>query len=133
MAHHPLRIVHPHKFEGKSGKSKMTAVTLQNALDETAKRIKDSKGTIAIIDQQPTREISNVYRKFIAKTEKGIYLTTPSREDATIEALQIMTGRTSESFGFDFEKSALVLSFGAPLLDGWGTPGRMTALRNSKK
>ena len=133
MAHHPLRIVHPHKFEGKSGKSKMTAVPLQNALDETAKRIKDSKGTIAIIDQQPTREISNVYRKFIAKTEKGIYLTTPSREDATIEALQIMTGRTSESFGFDFEKSALVLSFSAPLLDGWGTPGRMTALRNSKK
>ncbi len=132
MAHHPLRIVHPHKFEGKSGKSKMTAVSLQNALDEIALRIKNSTGTVAVIDQQPTRVLSEIYRTFVAKTTNGVYLTSPSCEDATITALQIMMDRKSESFGFDFENTKLILSFGAPLLDGWGTPGRMTTLRNSR-
>jgi anaerobic selenocysteine-containing dehydrogenase len=35
--------------------------------------------------------------------------------------------------GYDFEKTRVVLSFGAPLLDGWGTPGRMTTLFQTRK
>ncbi len=133
MAHHPLRIVHPHKFVGKTDNSTMVAVSLQNSLDEIAKRIRDAKGSIAILDQQPNRIISEVYREFLSKTENGKYITSPSREDGMIVALKEMMNRPSESFGFDFENTKLIVSFGAPLLDGWGTPGRMTALQNSKK
>lgn len=133
MAHHPLRIVHPHKFVGKSGNSKMVAVSYKESIDEIASHIKNAKGSIAILDQQPNRVISEVYRDFLSKTKDGKYITSPSPEDGMINALKEMMNRSTESFGFDFENTKLILSFGAPLLDGWGTPGRMTALRNSKK
>lgn len=132
MAHHPLRIVHPHKFAGKSGGSSMVAVSLQEVLDEIAKRITEANGTIAILDQQPGRAISEIYSELLDRIKNGIYLTSPSREDATIVALQEMMNHTSESFGYDFENTKLILSFGAPLLDGWGTPGRMIAIKNAK-
>jgi len=132
MAHHPLRIVHPHKFAGKSDNSRMTAVTLQESVDEIVKQIKNSKGSIVILDQQPNRAISGIYREFLNKIPNGLYVTSPSQEDSTILAIKEMLNKPAESFGFDFENTKLVLSFGAPLLDNWGTPGRMTAIRNSK-
>jgi anaerobic selenocysteine-containing dehydrogenase len=132
IAHHPLRIVHPHKFVGKSGDSKMIAISYRESLDEIAKYIKKAKGSIAILDQQPNRAISEVYREFLNQTTNGMYLTPPSREDVTVEVLKEMMNRPSDSFGFDFENTKMILSFGAPLFDGWGTPGRMTALRRTK-
>jgi anaerobic selenocysteine-containing dehydrogenase len=133
MAHHPLHIVHPHKFVGKSDNSKMVAVSLQEALDETAKQIKNAAGSIVILDQQPDRALSEIYRTFLAGLKNGIYLTSPSREVATIDALQEMINRPEASFGFDIENTELILSFGAPIFDGWGTPGKMSSIRNSKK
>ncbi|MFA5832928.1 MAG: molybdopterin-dependent oxidoreductase [Bacteroidota bacterium] len=133
MAFHPLRIVHPHKFVGKSDNSKMTAVSLNEALDEIAKKIKESNGTIAILDLQPKRAISEIYREFLNKIPNGKYLTSPSCEDGTLSVVKEMMNRTTDSYGFDFENTSMVLSFGAPLFDGWGIPGRMTAFRNSKK
>lgn len=133
MAHHPLRIVHPHKFVGKSDNSRMIAISLEDSLNEVSKQIKNSKGTITILDQQPTRAISEIYQQFLDQCENGMFLTSPSREDATLIALQEMMNRSEESFGFDFENTNMILSFGAPLLDNWGTPGRMTSLRNDKK
>jgi anaerobic selenocysteine-containing dehydrogenase len=130
MAYHPLRIVQPHTFAGKSDTSTMTAVSLQEALEAVANKIHNAKGSIAILDHQPERAISELYRKFLSKLQNGIYVTSPSCENATLDALRKMTQQKDELFGFDFENTKLILSFGAPLLDGWGIPGRMTALRN---
>jgi anaerobic selenocysteine-containing dehydrogenase len=131
MAYHPLRIVHPHTFSGTSENSTLAATTVQQAMDTITGHIKNSNGTIAILDQQPNRAVSELYRAFLQKSGRGVYLTSPSREDATIEAIREMMHTPAEPMGYDFENSALIVSFGAPLLDGWGTPGRMTALRNA--
>jgi anaerobic selenocysteine-containing dehydrogenase len=133
MAHHPLRIVHPHKFVGKSDNSTITATTLQESLDAIVKQIKDSKGTIAILDKQPNRAISGIYRDFLTQIPNGLYLNSPSQEDSTISVLKEMLNQQTETLGFDFENTKLILSFNAPLLDSWGNPGRMTTIRNSKK
>lgn len=133
MAYHPLRIVHPHKFVGKSNNSKMVAVSLEESLEQISKRIKESKGTIAILDQQPHRAISAIYRDFLKSIPNGQFLTTPSNEDSTVIALKKMLKKQTEPLGYDFENTKLILSFAAPLLDNWGNPGRMTAIRNSKK
>lgn len=132
MAHHPLRITHPHKFAGKSDAGRMVAVSLQEALDELAKQINESHGSIAILDQQPGRAISEIYREFLNSIKNGIYLTSPSHEDGTLIGLKEMINRQTELFGYDIENTKLVLSFGAPLFDGWGIPGQMTAVKNSK-
>ncbi len=132
MAYHPLRIVHPHKFTEKSGHGRMVAVSLQESLEATVKHINDTKGSIAVIDQQPNRAISEIYRGFLRKIPNGKYLSSPSTEDETIIALKKMMNLNTESYGFDFEKTRMILSFGAALLDGWGTPGRMATLRNKR-
>ncbi|MFA6455306.1 MAG: molybdopterin-dependent oxidoreductase [Bacteroidota bacterium] len=131
MAYHPLRIVHPHMFTGKGSDSAMTAVSLQSALDATAQHIRETRGSIAILDQQPGRAISEIYKEFLSTLPNGIFLSSPSNEDATLLAIQAMVHQQKSSYGFDFENADLILSFGAPLFDYWGTPGRMSALRNA--
>jgi anaerobic selenocysteine-containing dehydrogenase len=132
MAHHPLRIVHPCKFAGKSDNSPMTTISLQDAMDEIAGRCKNSKGTIAILDRQPNRAISEVYRKFAGQLQNGAYLTSPASEESTIPALHTMTGGKTMALGYDFENAQLIVSFGAPILDNWGTPGRMAGIVNRR-
>lgn len=131
MAYHPLRITHPHKFTGKSDSSSLTAISLHESIDGIVDGA-SGDGSIAILDQQPNRIVSEVYRDFLSNVKNGIYLTTPSRENETTEVIKEMLNWHSTQFGFDFENTKLIVSFGAPLLDGWGTPGRMTALRKNK-
>lgn len=133
MAHHPLRIVHPHKFVGKSDISNLIAVSLEESLEQISKKIKEANGSIAIFDQRATRAISGIYRDFLSSIPNGLYLTSPSNEDSTILCLKKMMNKQNEQFGYDFENTELIISFGAPLLDNWGNPGRMTEIRNSKK
>jgi len=133
MAYHPLRIVHPHTFSGKSEESSMSAISLKRALDAIAGHMKSTTGTIAILDRQPNRAISELYRSFLQQTERGLYLTSPSREESTLDAIKEMVKPSPGPLGYDFENTSLIISFGAPLLDGWGTPGRMNAIRNSQR
>ena len=37
------------------------------------------------------------------------------------------------AFGYDVENAKTIVSFGAPILDGWGTPGRVMAAFNRKR
>ena len=34
----------------------------------------------------------------------------------------------ADALGYDLENAQTIVSFGAPLLDGWGAPGRFTRL-----
>jgi len=129
MAHHPLRITYPHMFDGKSNTSTMRPVALNNALDVIAEKISQTKGSVAILDQQPTRAISRIYREFLNKIDSGLYLTSPSREDSTLAALSEMATRQLP-LNYDIENTTLILSFGTPLYDGWGIPGTLTTIKN---
>ena len=133
LAYHPLRIRFPHKFAGKSDESKLKAISSEEAMNEIAAAVKQAKGSVAILDQQPGRAISEVYQQLLAKLPNGVYLSDPSQEEATLIALRRMMNGKSEPLGFDFENTKLVVSFGAPLLDGWGTPGRMTEIFHTRK
>ncbi|MFA6467438.1 MAG: molybdopterin-dependent oxidoreductase [Bacteroidota bacterium] len=131
MAHHPLRIVHPHTFTGKGSEATLSAVSLQTAVSATAEHIAASHGSVVILDQQPGRAISHVYREFLNSIPNGIYLNSPSVEAVTVNTLKAMTSGEKYSYGFDLENADLILSFGAPIFDNWGTPGRLTALHNA--
>ncbi len=131
MSTHPLRIVHPHTFAGKSGMSELKAVSKEEAFRSIASRIRSAKGSVAVLDQQPNRTVSEIYEEFLTQTKNGLYLTSPSSEYPTLREIAAMTDRSEEEFGFDLEHSTLVLSFGAPLFDGWGIPGRMSSVRNA--
>jgi anaerobic selenocysteine-containing dehydrogenase len=133
MAYHPLRIVTPHKFVGKSDNSVFTGITYEEAIESIAQSCLAVKGSVAILDQIPNRSISEVYRSFSDRIPNGIYLTSPTSEESSLLSLQKMPGKNCRPLGYDFEHAALIVSFGAPLLDGWGIPGRMSAIANNRK
>ena len=133
MANHPLRIDHPCRYTGKSETSIITAVSLQNAMTEIADRCKNAAGTIAILDRQPGRAISEVYRQFAGLVRNGIYVTSPTVADSTIPALHAMMNGHPVPLGYDFEHAQLIVSFGTPILDNWGMPGRMAAISGARK
>jgi len=71
------------------------------------------EGPVAVIDGYPGRASSQVLETF-AEKHAGCYET--------------LSGVPASALGYDLENAQSIVSFAAPLLDGWGTPGRFTHL-----
>ncbi len=84
------------------------------------------EGPIVVIDGYPGRAASSVLQSFSEKA--GSYRVVLGAESRALLPYQQWTGAPATSLGYDFENTATVLSFGAPLLDGWGVPGRFSQL-----
>ena len=67
---------------------------------------------VAMLDLRPGRTVSWTYRRCMAAMDGGLYLT-PRQPD----------------YAIDLAAAQTVVSFGAPLFDGWGTPGNVFAAR----
>ena len=69
---------------------------------------------IAVLDLRPGRTASWTYRRALASLPNGTYIAPPQ-----------------PAFAVDLAAARTVLSFGAPLLDRWGTPGNVFAARRN--
>jgi len=76
-------------------------VDLARLMEEVRAR----KGALAILDFRPGRVQSELYQKITGAIKDGLYLTLEQSRPGEID------------------HAKTVLSFGAPVLDGWGTPG----------
>src|ERR1035438_6077022 len=74
---------------------------------------KCAAGGIAVLDLNPGRTVSWTYRRAMASL-KGLYLAAES-----------------PAVAYDLSATKTVLSIGAPLLDGWGTPANVVAARQN--
>ena len=83
---------------------------IEEATAAVAKRAADG---IAVLDLNPGRTVSWTYRRAMASL-KGLYLAPESQPVA-----------------YDLSAAKTVLSIGAPLLDGWGTPANVIAARRN--
>lgn len=110
-------------------------VTLEAAVSEISSAIaatqRDGAQRIAVFDERPGRSMSLLYRRFVARIPNGTYLVAPDTEEGTLRRLETMTGAAPGTFGIDLENTRTLLSFGAPVLDGWATPGRIMERRRS--
>lgn len=86
-----------------------------------------SEGTIVVIDGWPGRAASDVLETF-AKNRSGQYRVVQSPETRALLPYEAWSGVPAAALGYDLENAQTIVSFGAPLLDGWGTPGRFTRL-----
>jgi hypothetical protein len=84
---------------------------------------------VAVWDPNPGRVRSAMYQRFAAGLPHGVYLTSPAPEGGMLRALARMFERPAGELGLDVESARTILSFGAPILDGWGTPGRVLKQR----
>ena len=86
-----------------------------------------SEGPIAFVDGRPGRAASSVFEAFV-QNRKGSYQTVLSEETEALAPYASWSGVHASNLGYDLENAKTIISFGAPLLDGWGTPGRFTRL-----
>ncbi|HLY16352.1 MAG TPA: hypothetical protein VKR61_03975 [Bryobacteraceae bacterium] len=73
--------------------------------------------SVAILDARPGRAASLVYRRFLAGLPKAVHCAPPDAQPYG-------------GFGIDLENTRAILSFGARVLDGWLSPGRVLANRS---
>jgi len=85
-----------------------------------------SAGMVVVVDGYPGRADSQVLSNFAQK--RGEYRVVHGAETRALVPYEKWTGVPASALGYDLENARTVVSFGAPLLDGWGTPGRFTRL-----
>jgi anaerobic selenocysteine-containing dehydrogenase len=94
-------------------------------------RTGQTNGIVAVVDRKPGRVTSDIYRRFVKDIRHGLYLVPEASDDSTLATIESMASRNGSTSadrlaaGFDLEHTRTILSFGAPILDGWGTPGRV--------
>jgi menaquinone reductase, molybdopterin-binding-like subunit len=138
LASHPLRLRSIQRFTHKGTKGELTNVSEKESLADLSRLLRASglseqAGAVAVLDRRPGRAMSSFYGQFLNMFESRFYIVPPAREESTLDALRECIGSGAPPLGFDFENADVVLSFGAPLLDGWGTPGRMHRVFGDKK
>jgi hypothetical protein len=114
---HPSRLRHV-MHRGRQASWEEAAAAFRKAMEE---------GPIAIVDGRAGRAASTVFEKFAA-AHGGIYAAIRTAEERSLTAYERWSGVPASALGYDLENARTILSFGAPLLDGWGTPGRFTRL-----
>jgi hypothetical protein len=85
------------------------------------------EGPVVIIDGHPGRAASSLFETFLEK-QGGSYRVFASPEIRALAPYESWSGVPATCLGYDLENAQTIVSFGAPLLDGWGTPGRFTRL-----
>ena len=90
-----------------------------------------SEGPIAIIDGRNGRAASAMFTRF-AVAHGGGYSAVPAPEEKVLAPYEKWSGVPAAALGYDLENARTIVSFGAPLLDGWATPGRFTRLWSEK-
>lgn len=84
------------------------------------------EGRVVVIDGFTGRASSAVLESFAQKN--GEYRVVRAAETRALMSYEEWTGVPASGLGYDLENAHTIVSFGAPLLDGWGTPGRFTWL-----
>src|SRR5450631_333927 len=86
-----------------------------------------SEGPVVVIDGYPGRAASSVIQSFAQKRNGG-YRVVLGSETRALAPYETWSGVSASALGYDLENAKTIVSFGAPLLDGWGPPGRFTRL-----
>ena len=89
-----------------------------------------AEGPVMVVDGRPGRAASRILRQF-AK-EHGTYLAPPDAEVRALAPYSRWSGAPASSLGYDLESARTIVSFGTPLLDGWGPPGRFTKMWSTR-
>jgi len=85
------------------------------------------EGPVVIVDGRPGRAASSVFEAFVQKRGGG-YRVVPGPETQALAPYESWSGVPASALGYDLENARTIVGFGAPLLDGWATPGRFTRL-----
>ena len=79
------------------------------------------RGPAAVLDMRPGRSVSHAWRHWLGTG--GTYIPSPAREGISMAAL---------GAALDVESASTIVSFGAPVADGWGSGSAFRRLLNEE-
>ena len=125
----PARIRTPLKRAGDRGQGRWTAISWEDALAETANRLTELRGggkshSVACLSGRTFGTMPALLQRFMAAYGSPNFMTVPSMRDSYTLTLAAMNGQSAMA-GFDVDNADFILSFGAGIIDGWGSPVRM--------
>ena len=126
LAYHPLRLAGP----AVRANGRREPVALDAAVARVAQAVERARAAsqpVMVLDRRPGRVVSSAWRGLLAALPRGLYATLPG-EAETLAVLQEGLAKP-QPLGLDLEGTCTLVSFGAPVLEGWGRPGRMLAVR----
>jgi anaerobic selenocysteine-containing dehydrogenase len=124
----PTRIKTPLKRSGARGEGKWIPISWEEVITQAAEKLNairasGSPQSLAVIDGSSSPTVSRLIERFLSVFGSPNRMTIPSFLDSYRTAFQLMNGVEANP-GFDLEKAGYILSFGAGLMDGWGSPVR---------
>ncbi len=125
-----IRFTGPMKRVGPRGAGKFADISWEEAFKILSDKISDLRGkgkpeAVAAIDGNPKQStLSLLIQRFLLAIGSPNYVRIPNAED-TYETMSVLMQGSRRSMAFDLENADFVLSFGAGMIEGWGSPGRM--------
>jgi anaerobic selenocysteine-containing dehydrogenase len=126
----PARIKSPLKRIGKRGSGKWEVVSWEKAISETAEKLgklrSDNRAdSLLCISGKKQGTVAELLKRFITVFGSPNFINPLSMQDLYELTLNAMSGADAKA-GFDAENSDYLLSFSSALLEGWGSPVKMT-------
>ncbi|MHB0968523.1 MAG: hypothetical protein ACYC7A_09115 [Thermoanaerobaculia bacterium] len=124
LPYHPARLTEPVRVTRGRTVPRRAAITHDAAVSETARAIAaaQSRGErVAVLDLRPGRSESWAWRRTLGALG-GFVIPAPAREGSSVSTLASMLAPRPASLAPDLASARTVLSFGAPIAEGWGSP-----------
>ena len=136
MRFHPTRIKRAFQRD-PSREDSWEAIEMSAALSRAGAVLASLKSSgemdkAAVLDLRPGRSLSRQYCEFLEDLGGGRYLTVPSGRDVAASTFGEIVESGSAAPGYDLGNSGVILSFGAPLLEGWTGYGPSPELLESR-
>ena len=127
--YHPDRLRRPLRNTGSRRSPRWREVSWEEAIALLTSRLRElqsfGRASSAVLLERDRRTLaSRLRRRFMKAYGSEQCLVMPSGADALQTAVQWQQG-ISRPAGFSFDETRYVLSFGAGLLEGWGSPTAM--------
>lgn len=133
LKYHPSRLLQPFKKVNENGDTRLIPVSPEMVISDIATAIStNDAGSVAILDMQPNRTISYMYRRFLAGLNNGVYINAPTTGGIPAGLTNSVSHCGNLVFGYDVKNTKTILSFGTPILDGWGTQGQFSTIMKSR-
>ncbi len=124
------RFTGPMKRTGPRGSGLFKSVSWKEALKELSDRVsglrqENRPEALAAVDGHPLdSSMALLIQRLLKAVGSPNYVRIPSTQDTCEMANRAMMGNDGP-VAYDLENADFILSFGAGLIEGWGSPGRM--------
>ena len=131
----PMRVKTPLKRTGKRGQGGWEKISWNDAVSEVVEKLRDirSEGhpqTVGFISGSDRGTVSRLFERFLTAYGSPNFMRMPSVRDS-YELTQYLMQGVEALPGFDFEDADFILSFGSGIIDGWGSPVRMSRVHSA--